>query len=146
MRYFIDNRCSGEVFEWEGPGDPTKCLICGQEGKVGEHLKELPPLRLVFQDKNEICVYIHKNEVIGRDVFRLFEDYKYVSKEQFKLKRELDKGWSIEAIENTANPTFLNGEKLEPGKTVMIDHTKDNDILIGNIETGLGLKLKIKFE
>ncbi len=149
MRYFFDTRCRTEkmeYFEWEGDAEPTKCLICGLEGKVGEDIFELPPVRLVFTDKNGIQVFIHKSEVIGRDTLRLFEDYKYVANEQFKLNKDKEKGWSVEGLDNTTNPTYLNGEKLEIGKVVDIDYKKYNEILIGNIESGAGLKLKITFE
>lgn len=145
MRYYTCTVCS-QNFEWENVEEPTKCLSCGHEGKVGEQLFELPPVRLVFTDKNGIQVFIHKSEVIGRDTFRLFEDYKYVSGEQFKLNKDKEKGWSIEGLDNTTNPTYLNGEKLETGKVINIDHKKDNEILIGNNESGVGLKLKITFE
>lgn len=145
MRYFECSVCN-QQFEIEGPEDPVKCLSCGHEGKIGEHFTELSPIRIVFQDKNENKIYIHKSEIVGRDTFRLFEDYKYVSSDQFKINKDNEKRWSLVALDNTTNPTFLNGEKLEPGKEVLIDHKKENEILIGNIETGVGLKLKVLFE
>ena len=145
MRYFNCSVCTGQ-FEVDGTEDPVKCLSCGHEGKVGEHFTELPSMRIVFVDKAEKQVYIHKSEIVGRDTFRLFEDYKYVSNEQFKLIKDDEKGWSIEGIENTTNPTFINGERLEPTKVVSIDYKKENELLIGNIETGVGLRLKVLFE
>lgn len=144
MRYFNCSVCN-QNFEWEGTDDPPKCLSYGHEGKVGEKLTELPPARIVFIDKNGLQVFLHKSQTLGRDFFRIFEDYKFVSNEQLKVVKD-EKGWYLEGIENTTNPTFLNNEKLDSGKIINLDYKKENELLIGNNETGVVLKLKISFE
>lgn len=145
MKYYKCIVCQ-ETFQWGKNNDPTRCLVCGSEGKVGEQLIALAALRMVLKDETGRKVYFYKNKIVGRDDLRIFDNYKYVSKQQFKVVRDEQTGWTIEALESVVNPLYINKKRIEAGEICKLDSDKTYELLIGNIESGVGLKLKVVFE
>jgi hypothetical protein len=87
-------------------------------------------------------ISFHRDCKVGRDDFRLCEEYKWVSPAQFRLLKK-DDGWFIAGEENVKNDTFLNDASIK-GKESQV--AENSQIFIGNKEKKIGLLITVSFE
>jgi serine/threonine-protein kinase len=93
------------------------------------------PERIYLVGVNGFKASVHKSMIIGRDWCRVFEGYKYVSPEQFRVLRT-DSNWEIEGLE-AVNPTYLNGADITGRRSPLQD---------GDVITIGKCKLKVEFK
>lgn len=97
----------------------------------------------LVKDGTSSYISFHKNTMVGRDSCRVFtDDYKFVSSEQFKLTKK-EEFWEIEGKSDVVNSTILNGEPIDGESRKLSD---GDEILIGDTNTGNGLKLRVRMK
>ena len=135
--------CCGAVFD---AGAAGSCPRCGAGGADIE-LFSLQPLRVELRmetGSGDRCSF-HGSDVFGRELARLLcreagsQDFKFVSKEQFRIERT-DDGWFVSGVPTATNHTYLNGSSISG---VRVELHEGDRLFMGNGSTGNGMTVVV---